>query len=176
MALPLAYSKSLANWHWLTATSMIAAVGCVMKAQTLGDKDPQKGTWMFRHKSFGLLTAFFVVPRVAARYSSLIPAPMPGSPLIQNAARASHGLLYVFMIGMSVTGVLMGIFSGRGMPFFVTTIPGAEANKKISGTSYNIHKTLGHYGKYLIPLHVAGAGYHVAKGQTIFARMNPFAP
>ena len=40
--------------------------------------------------------------------------------------------------------------------------------------SFKIHKTLGTYGKYLIPLHVGGAFSHYFRGQTIFARVNPF--
>jgi len=40
--------------------------------------------------------------------------------------------------------------------------------------SFKIHKTLGVYGKYVVPLHVAGAFQHVFRGHTIFARINPF--
>jgi hypothetical protein len=40
--------------------------------------------------------------------------------------------------------------------------------------SYSLHKTIGTYGKFLVPLHIAGAGFHVVKGQSIFARINPF--
>ncbi len=47
-------------------------------------------------------------------------------------------------------------------------------NQKIAGQAFKIHKQLGTYGKYLIPLHAAGAVQHAARGHTIFARINPF--
>lgn len=50
--------------------------------------------------------------------------------------------------------------------FFFTLCPPCQ--------SYSLHKTIGTYGKFLVPLHIAGAGFHVVKGQSIFARINPF--
>jgi len=35
-------------------------------------------------------------------------------------------------------------------------------------------RSFGHYWKFLVPLHVAGAFSHWPLGQRIFARMNPF--
>lgn len=70
----------------------------------------------------------------------------------------------------------MGYYGGKGLPFFYTTIPGAEApNGSIAKQAFSIHKTVGVYGKYLVPLHVGAAGLHVARGQSIFRRVNPFA-
>lgn len=43
------------------------------------------------------------------------------------------------------------------------------------GQSFQIHKQLGTYGKFLVPLHVAGAFTHYFRGHTIFSRVNPFA-
>jgi hypothetical protein len=40
--------------------------------------------------------------------------------------------------------------------------------------SFKLHKQLGTYGKFLIPLHVGGALQHSARGHTIFTRINPF--
>ena len=41
--------------------------------------------------------------------------------------------------------------------------------------SFQIHKQLGVYGKFLVPLHVGGALTHYVRGHTIFNRVNPFA-
>lgn len=103
------------------------------------------------------------------------------------------------------------LFSGKGLPFFTTTIPGivkTDENKKTTGliakNSFFVHKQLGVYGKcllsfstrmhfmirfsslawfqfcrskgkYLIPIHAGAAVTHVARGHSIFARINPFA-
>merc|ERR1712226_1627512 len=101
-------------------------------------------------------------------------APLVGdTAAIQTAARLSHGALYGFMGVMSVTGVLMGLFGGKGLPFFFTTVPSVSESKTVAGNSYSVHKFTGTYLKYLVPLHIGAAGFHVAKGQAIFARINP---
>jgi len=76
---------------------------------------------------------------------------------------------------MPLTGIGMGLYSGKGLPFFWTTIPGFEkANGKLAGQNYDIHKKLGYYGKFLIPIHVGAAFGHAATGSKIFSRINPF--
>jgi len=82
---------------------------------------------------------------------------------------------------MPATGIAMGYFGGKGLPFFGTTFKGmdiTEDNKKqsqsIAKNSFNIHKQVGIYGKYLVPLHVAGAVQHYVRGHAIFSRINPF--
>lgn len=40
--------------------------------------------------------------------------------------------------------------------------------------AFKLHKQVGTYGKYLVPLHIGGAVQHSIRGHTIFARMNPF--
>ena len=66
-------------------------------------------------------------------------------------------------------------YGGKGLPFFWTTLDGAvSANGEIAKQAFSIHKTMGTYGKYLIPLHVGAAGAHAVRGQAIFARINPF--
>ena len=89
--------------------------------------------------------------------------------------------MYAFMTIMPASGIAMGYYGGKGLPFFVTTLPGVvktEENKESTGAiakqSFGIHKQLGTYGKYLVPLHVGGAFMHYFRGQTIFARINPF--
>ena len=70
----------------------------------------------------------------------------------------------------------MGYYGGKGLPFFYKTIPGAETpNGSIAKNAFAIHKNIGVYGKYLVPLHVGAAGLHVVRGQPIFRRVNPFA-
>ncbi len=76
---------------------------------------------------------------------------------------------------MPVSGILMGYYGGKGLPFFYTTIKGAEEpNKSVAGNAFSVHKQLGVYGKYLLALHPAAAIGHAARGEAIFARINPF--
>ena len=47
--------------HWVVAFPLIGSIGSVLKAQDAPKED--KGTWMYRHKSLGLLTGIVVAPR-----------------------------------------------------------------------------------------------------------------
>eukprot|EP00808_Paulinella_micropora_P017614 g26007.t1 len=183
---PSAYPGPVAVMHWLVAPTMIGTVGAVIIAQGLDkshhDYKEDYGRWMWRHKSLGLLTGMLVVPRLVTRLAlnSKLPASLPGllGSAQESVVYASHAALYGFMIVMPATGVAMGYYSGFGVPFFAGMFPGLAAekvdqNKALAGKMYNIHATIGKYGKYLIPLHVAGAGVHAAKGQSIMQRINP---
>ncbi|KAJ1466991.1 hypothetical protein T484DRAFT_1860109, partial [Baffinella frigidus] len=51
---------------------------------------------------------------------------------------------------MPVSGIAMGYYGGKGLPFFWTTLPGAEkANGAIAKQAYWWHKNIGYYGKVL---------------------------
>ena len=140
---------------------------------------------MFLHKSFGLLTGLIVAPRFAYRIlsrSSYNVQHLPGNAAWENAAgTASHFFLYGFMVVMPASGIAMGYYGGKGLPFFYTTYPSVvttEDNKKQAGqiakNAFKVHKTLGTYGKYLIPIHIGAAFSHYFRGQSIFTRINPF--
>jgi len=97
-------------------------------------------------------------------------------------AQGSHTFLYGFMTIMPATGIAMGYYGGKGMPFFSTTFRGAipkddeekKQNGAIAKQSFSIHKQIGTYGKYLIPLHIAAAFQHTLRGHAIFSRISPF--
>jgi cytochrome b561 len=135
---------------------------------------------MFRHKSLGLLTGMLVAPRLVYRVFSSGSAynvlPLVGNKTWETSAgRFGHIALYGFMTVMPATGIAMGYYGGKGLPFFFTTIDGAkETNGAIAKQSFQIHKQLGIYGKYLIPLHIGAAAVHAGRGQAIFHRINPF--
>jgi len=90
----------------------------------------EKGKWMWRHKSLGLLTGMIVAPRIgyrlmnAAKYK--VGHPSGTGPIEGAAADVSHIALYAFMTIMPASGIVMGYFGGKGLPFFWTTIPGAS--------------------------------------------------
>ena len=174
MSLPAAYSKAVASIHWLSGPAMIASIGCVLTAQNA--PKGEKGDWMWRHKSMGLLSGFLLGPRVVARLLSKGPGMLPGSSKVEHyLAQASHASLYGFMTVMPVTGIAMGYFGGKGLPFFFTTIPGAEkADGGIAKKAFWWHKNVGYYGKFVVPLHIGASVTHLARGHPILARLNPF--
>lgn len=177
------YSLTASWFHWAVALPLMGSIGTVLKAQSAPKEE--KGEWMFRHKSLGLLTGIIVAPRFGYRLLSNAYKiqPLVGSAAWETQAGAlGHYLLYGFMTVMPASGIIMGYYGGKGLPFFNRTIPGAVAsdddakkrNGQIAKRSFQIHKQLGTYGKYLIPVHAGAAFMHYFRGQTIFRRINPF--
>lgn len=173
----LSYTTTAASFHWFAAAPMIGSIASVLTAQN--SPKSEKGKWMHRHKSLGLLSGMIVAPRFAYRLfggSNYNVQKMVGNAPWENmAGKATHYLLYGFMVAMPVSGVAMGYYGGKGLPFFWTTLSGAkEANGEIAKNAFKFHKTVGTYGKFLVPAHAGAAFMHYFRGQSIFARINPF--
>eukprot|EP00658_Telonema_sp_P-2_P000266 TRINITY_DN10096_c0_g2_i12.p2 TRINITY_DN10096_c0_g2~~TRINITY_DN10096_c0_g2_i12.p2 ORF type:complete len:175 (-),score=61.06 TRINITY_DN10096_c0_g2_i12:781-1305(-) len=79
---PETYSKALSMLHWLAAPAMIGCIGTVLKCQQVPKEE--KGEWMFRHKSLGLLTGLLVAPRLVVKLTSVAPRALPGSHAIEE--------------------------------------------------------------------------------------------
>eukprot|EP00957_Ditylum_brightwellii_P003595 272387-Ditylum_brightwellii.AAC.1 len=69
------------------------------------------------------------------------------------AATLLQYLLYAFMTIMPASGIAMGYYRGKGLPFFNTSFSGItqmpetkKGNLAIAGQSFSIHETLGTYG------------------------------
>ena len=181
-ATPEAYPAGMKALHWGMATGILGCVISVKAAQYHGKeefkKDPEHqkniGYWMKMHKSFGLTMAALILPRIFLRRASRLPAALPGPGWQTAAASANHYLLYFLITFLPTTGVLMGIFGGRGIPFFnFGTIPGVKKPvKAIAGNSYKTHKWAGKALQYVVPFHMGAVGYHrVVEGKNILTRI-----
>lgn len=149
----------------------------MIRAVALRYLGKSKGEWMNLHKSFGLTVAALALPRVALRLTTAVPAHLPGSMAEHLAANASHIGLYAGMLGMSATGLTMGLM-GKGIPFFGYKINALETqlfadtkNGVYAGQAFKLHKTFGPYFEYLVPLHALAAFSHAARGHKIFKRI-----
>jgi cytochrome b561 len=184
------YSKGLRWFHLIQAFGFI---GCTVSGYfatkidwktATKEQQQTKSTLMNLHKSFGVIMLGALTPRLYFRFASKVPAHLPGFFLEKLAAKTSHFLLYTAIFWMPFSGVMMGYFSGYGVPFFQWKfIQGADKKQAES----SLYKTLssylywGHvnYGKvleYLIPLHIGAVGFHqLIKRQNILRRINPFS-
>uniref|UniRef100_A0A7R9VZQ2 Cytochrome b561 bacterial/Ni-hydrogenase domain-containing protein n=1 Tax=Chlamydomonas euryale TaxID=1486919 RepID=A0A7R9VZQ2_9CHLO len=171
----MVYSRAVSAMHWAVAPAMMGTVGSVLAAQQA--EGPRKGELMHLHKSLGLLTGMLVVPRLAIKLSSKLPPAVHGPAWEQMAGAVSHNVMYVWMVLMPATGIAMGYYGGKGLPFFSTTFAGAETpNGGVAKQAFWMHKQAGIYGKYLIPLHLAGTAKHlVIDRNNILKRINPFS-
>eukprot|EP00005_Dracoamoeba_jomungandri_P003019 CAMPEP_0174261048 /NCGR_PEP_ID=MMETSP0439-20130205/11201_1 /TAXON_ID=0 /ORGANISM="Stereomyxa ramosa, Strain Chinc5" /LENGTH=203 /DNA_ID=CAMNT_0015345459 /DNA_START=37 /DNA_END=648 /DNA_ORIENTATION=+ len=175
------YPKSIRVLHWAMGTGIIGAIGFVQAAMYTEDKE-LKGKLMHLHKSFGLLVGAAVIPRVGIRLMSTSIPKLPTGTLFEHmGATFTHYSMYGFMMFMPVSGIVMGYYGGRGVPFFkYSGIQGAPEEKRkpeVAKKAYKLHKKVGQIFEYgIIPLHITAVPYHhLIKGQKILSRMNPFA-
>ncbi|CAJ1364371.1 unnamed protein product [Effrenium voratum] len=144
------YPRAMRIMHWTGAAGVLGCVGTVKAAQN-SDKDSSvlgigKGTWMYVHKSMGLLMLGALVPRAALRLLASVPRPVPGADWEQRLAKRTHLALYGLMAAMAGSGTSMGYFSGKGLPFFVTTFAGApEPHPEKAKKALQAHKFIGFY-------------------------------
>ena len=168
------YAAAIKWLHWLMAGGIISAMLLIQAARAA--KGEQKGYYMMLHKSIGFTIFFLISYRTLLRFTTKIPAHLPGPNWEHWASTLSHMSLYGFMWFMPVSGILMGYFGGKGIPFFGYTVPGKkEPVGSIAKASFQYHKLAGLAFEYFLPLHIGAAFYHRFKGQWIFERVNPFA-
>ena len=172
--------------HWGMGSAALVCFGSVQASMSIVLKSKggtgvddvvgwTKGKWMNLHKSTALLFAAMFPMRLGLRLASTAPAAISGLSMPEVVAgKASHLAMYGFMATMPATGIAMGYYGGKGLPFFGLTIPGAEGeakNGKLAGDAFKIHKQAGLLFEYLFLLHISAVGYHVARGHGVLARM-----
>mmetsp|Transcript_21708 Transcript_21708/g.60371 ORF Transcript_21708/g.60371 Transcript_21708/m.60371 type:complete len:236 (+) Transcript_21708:240-947(+) len=166
------YNLAMKFFHWATAAGIVTCVGTVQYAMNIKDKK-QKAQAMMIHKSTGLLVACLVIPRLATRLLSKIPAHHPETLQLERyAADAAHYLLYGMMFAMPASGIAMGYYGGKGLPFFGTTIPGAaESKPEVAKNAFKAHKKIGVAMEVMLSGHVGAVGLHAIRGQNVLGRM-----
>lgn len=103
-----------------------------------------------------------MVLRLLTRLGGLhAPAPAPGPQLLQRAARLTHGVLYVLMVGMPVLGVLAIAWSGKPIqPFgLVLTLPLTQ-DKTLASLAKEVHESGATLVYIFVGLHAAAALWH----------------
>jgi len=164
-------------FHWLIAALIVAQVvlGLVAVRWPLS---PLKLNLFVWHKSIGIMILALVALRLLSRLASPVPALPPDTPAWEHlAARASHVLLYLVMIGLPVTGWI--ISSASGIPFRIfwwIPLPAiVAADKQTAELAAFAHYSLFVLLAALLAVHVGAAlRHHYVKRNDVLARMLPF--
>jgi cytochrome b561 len=175
------YSGVAVALHWLSALGVFAAlgVGLTMKNAHLA---PLRMFQLFQlHKSIGVTVLLLVALRLVWR-ALRRPPPLPETlaPWAQRAAQAGHGLLYLLLIAVPLTGwivvsasplniptVLYGAIPWPHLPWFSAL----EDKKAFEPLLKTAHDTLAFAFIAVILGHVAAALRHAITGDVPLARM-----
>jgi cytochrome b561 len=100
--------------HWIIALLFLGVYSAFYYREWFTQRgDPAHLTSIRLHFTFGISIGIFVILRIIWRFTHRPPDLLPAPRLERFAAHAVHGLLYLFMIGMPLTGYL-GTKGGGG--------------------------------------------------------------
>jgi cytochrome b561 len=162
--------------HWLVALLIFTqfALGWLAVTWRLSPTKLDLFVW---HKSIGMLVLTLVVLRLVWRLATPappLPAAMPRWERI--AARASHALLYVVMLGMPFSGWV--VQSASGVPFRIfrriALPPIAAVDKHMAELAAQVHFALGLLLAAILVVHIGAAlRHHFIQHDNVLTRMLP---
>jgi cytochrome b561 len=183
---PARYTTVAILLHWLTAAGIAAliVIGLIMTQLTSRISQMEIFTLYQLHKSIGITVLLLVVLRVLWRFTHR-PPPLP-SEMPRAERRAAHGLhwlLYVFMIGMPLTGWAVVSSSPFNLPTVLYNLvpwpdlpilPNLANKAAVSHVLAWVHA----YGSWLLivllAIHIGAAlRHHLVKRDPILSRMVP---
>ena len=161
MKAPKHYPTPSVLLHWLTAVLILAAIPLGLYLSDL-PLSPNKLKLISYHKWIGITVLFLFLPRLLMRLTRPVPPALEAPAWQRFAASATHGLLYLLIIAVPLTGWLMG--SAKGFPVVYLgflPLPDLLAKDQALGDLFKtIHETLNNGLLALIGLHVAAALKH----------------
>ena len=156
------YSGLRIGLHWAIALLIAAAYALIELREFYPKGSDPRELMKTLHFMLGLSILFLAMLRVAAALGSAKPAIVPAPPAWQHAlAAATHGLLYLLMLGLPLLGWLLLSAAGKPIPFFGLELPPLMGpDKATAKTLKELHELIGQLGYALIGLHTAAALYH----------------
>ena len=181
MTHPARYDRVQIILHWLIAIALFAMIGLGLFMVELPKKhelppgeESVRAFYFLMHKSMGITLAVLIVLRIVWRLTHKAPAlPDAVSKWQQKAAGAAHGLLYVLMIAMPLSGFLQSSFSKYSTKFWGIKLPRlAEADPAMREVFTSIHECLAFALIALIIIHLAAVVKHRLAGNSVSDRMS----
>ena len=162
--------------HWLVALTVIGLFALGLWMVELGYYDPWYRRAPDLHKSIGILLFLTMLLRLVWRTSN--PQPLSeGTPLEKKLAHKVHGLLYILLFSLMISGYLISTADGRAIDVFnlfsvPAIISGLENQEDIAGL---VHQILGYSLIALVVLHALAALKHhfIDRDQTLKRMLKP---
>ena len=171
------YTRTAMLLHWLVAVLLLGQFAFGWYLETIPRGVPARGYFVNLHKSTGLLIGLMILLRLGWRLTHA-PPPLPDSipRWQQQAAAASHYLLYVLMLVMPLSGYIASNFSRFGVHFFnvVKFEPWGIDSKLVYGIFNQTHILSSWLLLALVTVHVLAALKHLlVDHDSEFSRMLP---
>ena len=171
------YTGTAIALHWGMALLLITLVGVGFYMQNL-PVSPWKLKLYSWHKWAGVTAFLLAFVRLLWRATHQPPAfPASMTPPQRLAAHAGHGLLYLLMLGIPLSGWLMSSAKGFQTVFFgVLPIPDLlSKNQELAHTLGEVHEVLNFLLIAIVAGHVLAAiKHHWFDRDDVLTRMLPF--
>jgi cytochrome b561 len=170
------YTATAIALHWLMAALLVGlfALGLYMHDLPLTPWKLKLFSW---HKWAGVTALLLVLVRLVWRSAHRppeLPAMMPR--LMRLAAHTGHGMLYLLMIAIPLSGWLMSSAKGVQTVYFgVLPLPDLlDKNKELGDLLREVHEWLSYLLAAVVAGHVAAAlKHHIVDKDGILLRMMP---
>ncbi len=156
------YPRFMVALHWLMAVVIFGMIGSGWYMSTLSGEDTLRPLLYDLHKSFGVTALFLVILRLFIRVRSPKPAlPASFKPLEVKAAHAGHGLLYLLMIVVPVSGYAMSTMFGFPVKWFGVELPKLlPVDRLLARDVKELHELLAYTLLAVVAVHVAAVIKH----------------
>ncbi|WP_158883071.1 cytochrome b [Rhodanobacter sp. L36] len=164
-------------FHWVMALAILGN-GVFGLLMDLAHSPMQKINWLALHKSIGLTVLALFLLRLAWRMADRRPPEEPAPRWQQVTAHVVHGLLYVLIAAMPLSGWWFNSVSGKPLQWFkLFNLPAlAQKNDDIRHFAHNLHEYLFWFLLLVLVAHVGAAlKHHVFDKDNVLRRMLPFA-
>lgn len=148
--------------HWIMALGVVLSVIFGLGTVYIDDTQTSRSA-LALHQSIGFVMLVLAMARLYWRVTHAAPPPPGGMPVGQRVASfLMHGTLYLFLLGMPITGYIGLAARGREIPVFgLFDLPHLVPRSfDLSATAQDIH----YYAQFalyaLVVLHIAAALYH----------------
>ena len=163
-------------FHWVIALAILGN-GTFGLLMDLAHSPMQKINWLALHKSIGLTVLALVLLRVLWRWGDGHPREQPAPRWQQWAARAVHGVLYVLIVALPLSGWWFNSVTGKPLQWFkLFNLPALVAkNDELRGFAHAMHEYLFWFLLLVLVAHVGAAlKHHLADNDNVLRRMLPF--
>ncbi|WP_031335980.1 cytochrome b [Rhodopseudomonas sp. B29] len=156
---PSDYGAFAVSMHWVIFLGVVVLFGLVQYSHSLPEEDPLRFAVMDWHKAVGTVVLALAAIRILWIRIHGAPDLVPSPRITEVIARISHGLLYLLLLALPLTGLGMTLFAGRGIKLLGIP-PLLEANKQIAGFLHEAHEMIFVVSLAVVAIHVVGALWH----------------
>jgi cytochrome b561 len=172
---PTGYSVVARLLHWATALVILGLTGLGWWMVDLSYYDAWYNRGLDLHKSFGIIAYVLAVAFIIRKLIGQAPAPAtPLTTFERIGAKAAHGMLFILMLLMPVSGYLISTSSGDGVDVFgIVTVPALiKTGDQARDLAIDLHYWLAYVGLGIIAVHtLAAIKHHVINKDRTLMRM-----